>query len=94
MKHLLAAFILISMAIVALKIAFAFLILAGLIFRTKQTVSVLLLLALVALASAFPTIAIAIAVLAAGYALYNVGRNRRARPLKSHTWKLTDDSND
>ena len=56
MVQILGFFVLVAVAVFAIKLAFLFLILAGLIFRTRETIGVLMLCGALALISKYPFI--------------------------------------
>jgi NADH:ubiquinone oxidoreductase subunit 3 (subunit A) len=70
MREIVALFLLAALLTVALKIALVFLFLAGLIFRTNETVGLIVILAIVAGFRAHPGIGFAIVTVIGAIALY------------------------
>lgn len=80
MREILTFFLLVALLAVAFKIALVLLFLAGLIFRTKETVGLLAILAIFAGFSAHPGIGVTLLVLIGGYAFYKNGTKPRDEP--------------
>jgi uncharacterized BrkB/YihY/UPF0761 family membrane protein len=74
--QLFAAILLVGLALFAIKIAFIFLILAGLIFRTKQTLALVVVLAAWALFWKAPVISCVLIGAAVLVAIYKAGPNK------------------
>lgn len=77
MAQVILALLLIAMAVVALKVAILLLLLAGLIFRTKETVGLIVILALFAGFNAHPGIGLTMLAVLAIIALF---RNAKKPP--------------
>lgn len=71
MVRLLGALLIIGLFMVAVKVALALIILAGLIFRTKETIGVLTGLFILGLLSRFPMIGFGLLVLFVAFGIYH-----------------------
>lgn len=80
MAQLFAAILIIGFAVFAFKVAILLLFLAGLIFRTKETIGLILILGAFALLSAYPVAGIAVIIVAAISAFVINGRRPRDPP--------------
>ena len=78
MAQLFGALLLIGLAVFAIKIAFVFLILAGLIFRTKETIGLLIVLGAWALFKAHPVAGIGLFAIAGIYAIVRAAKSDSA----------------
>lgn len=80
MREILTFCLLAALLVVAFKIVIALLFLAGLIFRTTETVGLLAILAIFAGFSAHPGIGVTLLVLTGGYAFFRNGTKPRNEP--------------
>lgn len=77
MREIIGFFLLAALLAFAFKIAIVLLVVAGLIFRTEQTIGLIAILAIFAGFSAHPVIGIGLAVLLLGVSLYFKRKERR-----------------
>lgn len=75
MAQIFAAILMVGLAVFTFKMAILLLILAGLIFRTKQTIGLLLLFAAIAAFNASPIVGSALIVIAISIAIYRANKN-------------------
>lgn len=78
MPQFLGFILLVGLAIFAIKLAFLFLLLAGLIFKTKETIGLVTILAIFAGFRAHPGIGIGLIVIAVLVSLYFKGKELNA----------------
>ncbi|WP_294275315.1 hypothetical protein [uncultured Sphingomonas sp.] len=85
MGKLFGFLLVLAMAIVAIKLAIALLILAGLIFRTKETIGLLLVLSAWAVFKAYPMISIGIVAVLILYAVIKASKPKPSALLVDHS---------
>lgn len=91
MWRILATLLVIGLAIQAIKIAFVFLVLAGLIFRTKETAGLLILFALIAIFNRYTAVCLAIGGVALVYATYRwIGKKDESPDSEQLSLPLSD----
>lgn len=80
MGKVVTALLVAAVALYALKVAILLLFLAGIIFRTKETLGLILVLGVLALFRNYPIACVVIAVVAAGIALAKLNANDGQEP--------------
>jgi hypothetical protein len=83
--RIIGALIVAAMVVTAIKIAIILLIVAGLIFRTKETLGLLLVLGVLSLITHFPWVFVGILGVAGIVAIYRAVRKPKLLPPPSHT---------
>lgn len=91
MPQLFLFIFMVALLIYAIKVAILIILFAGLIFRTKETIGLIIILAIFALISAHPVISIVTIVLAATITLYK-GASKSAEASTDATPKPPDKS--
>lgn len=92
MPQLIGIILLIGFAMFALQVAILLLLLAGLIFRTKETVGLIAILAIIAGFTAQPLIATGVVIVLIAISLYFKNKEKKAGQINETTPQMINDT--